>query len=144
MLSAPIVAQLKTFATDGVADFAKVSGAASFATALADLKNPPAAYVIPLSDVAQRNALIGTSVDQRVDERFGVVLAVRNLRDTIGDAVNADLETLRKKTINSLLGMIPADGYNPICYGGGRLLKLDVSTLWWLLEFTTVYYERKV
>ena len=144
MLSQPVVDLLKTLTTAGVADFKKVAGAASFVAAQEDLKNPPVAYVMPLGDVAMPNALIGYSVEQRVNERFAVILAIRNLRDVRGDAVNADLELLRGKVIASLLGFVPAVGYNPICYGGGRILQLDVSTLWWQLEFTTAYYERKV
>ncbi|HEU0282327.1 MAG TPA: hypothetical protein VFQ99_00965, partial [Gallionella sp.] len=124
--------------------FRKVLGAADFAAARDDLKMPPTAYVLPLSDRAAPNALVGLRVHQQVIERFGVVLAVENLRDVRGAAVNAALETLRRATIDSLLGFQPAADYDPIQYGGGRLLMLDVAVIWWQLEFITGYYERKV
>jgi len=142
MLSQPVVDLLKALATGGVKDFNKVAGAADFASAKEDLKNPPAAYVVPLADVAKPNQLQGAGIEQLVVERFGVVLAVKNARDVRGDAVNAALETLRKKTITSLLGFVPEVGYEPVQYGGGRLLMLDVSVTWWQLEFVTGYYER--
>jgi hypothetical protein len=143
MLSQPVATLLVGFNTAGVKDFNKVAGAADFASAREDLKNPPAAYVIPLADNAKPNELLsGTQVEQHVIERFGVILAIRNLRDIRGDAVNSALETLRKKTIAGLLGFVPTTGYDPVQYGGGKLLLLDVATTWWQLEFITGYYER--
>lgn len=143
MLSQPIVDLLSALATGGVKDFNKVAGAASFAAAKEDLKNPPAAYVIPLADSARPNALDCGGVEQYVAERFGVVIAVDNKRDTRGDAVNAALEDKRGKVIAALLGICPGDGYDPVQYGGGQLLALDVTTIWWRLEFITGYTERK-
>jgi len=140
MLLQPIANQLIAQVTD----FRKVAGAANFAAAQEDLKATPSAYVIPLSDVAQRNTLVGLSVSQRVIERFGVILAVDNKRDVRGDAVNAVLEPIRAATLVALLGMVPATDYDPVLYAGGRLLLLDVSVMWWQLEFTTGYFERKV
>ncbi|MBI5659881.1 MAG: hypothetical protein HZC43_10130 [Nitrosomonadales bacterium] len=127
-----------------VPDFRKVAGAASFAAAREDLKSHPAAHVIPLSDSAGPNVLLGAAMEQKVSERFGVILAAGNARDARGDAVNAALEALRGATIESLLGFVPADGYDPVQYGGGRLLLLDVSIIWWQLEFTTGYWQRKL
>jgi hypothetical protein len=143
MLSQPVVDVIAAFNTVGVKDFNKVAGAADFASAKEDLKNPPAAYVIPLDDAAKPNDLLyGTQVEQHVIERFGVILAIRNLRDIRGDAVNVTLETLRNKTIAGLLGFVPTTGYDPVQYGGGKLLLLDLGTTWWQLNFITGYYER--
>ena len=142
MLSQPVVDLLKALNNSGTPLFNKVSGAANLAVAQEDLKNPPAAFVIPLADVGRPNDLLGLSVEQHVIERFGVILAVRNLRDIRGDAVNAELESVRHQTISTLLGFQPATGYDPIQYGGGRILTLEVSTLWWQLEFITGYYQR--
>lgn len=143
MLSQPVVNLLKALNTAGVLDFKKVAGAANFVVAQEDLKNPPAAYVIPLADIAKPNEIGFGGFEQHVIERFGVILAVKNLRDIRGDAVNVELEILRKKTIFALLGFQPATDYDPVQYGGGRILQLDVATTWWQLEFITGYYERK-
>lgn len=140
MLLQPIADQLRTVVTD----FRKVAGAANFAAAQEDLKATPAGYVVPLADNAQPNTVLGYSVEQHVIERFGVILAVSNARDVRGDAVNAPLEHLRKNVIQALLGFQPAADYDPIQYGGGQLLALDVTTLWWRVDFITGYYERKI
>lgn len=142
MLSQPVVDRLKAISINGSPAFMKVSGAANLAVAMEDMKIPPVAYVIPLADVAKPNSLLGMAVEQHVIERFGVVLAVRNLRDILGDAVNSDLENLRTLTISTLQGFQPSNEYDPIQYGGGRILKLDVSTIWWQTEFITGYYQR--
>lgn len=147
MLSQPVVDLLKALSTAGVKDFFKVAGAADFAAAkedLAKLKIKRAAYVIPLADKAKPNQLLFNGIEQPVTEMFGVIMAIENLRDVRGDAVNVELETKRKKVIGELLGFVPETGYEPTQYGGGRLLALDVSTTWWQLDFITGYTERKV
>lgn len=143
MLLLPVIELLKTIQTDGAQEFRKVAGAANFAAARDDLKNPPAAYVVPLSDSAKPNALSCGGIEQHVTERFGVVLAVSNLRDTKGEAAQAEFERLRSLVIGALLGFVPGEGYDPVQYGGGRVLQIDASVLWWQLEFVTGYYERK-
>ena len=143
MLSQPVINQLIAIQVAGVAVFNRVSGAANFAAAHEDLKNwITAAYVIPLADVAKPNDLMGLNVEQHVIERFGVILAVKNFRDQRGDAINIALETARSKVIQALMGFSPGVGYDPVQYGGGRILQLDVITTWWQLEFITGYYER--
>jgi len=108
------------------------------------LKIKRAAYVIPLGDDAGPNELQSDSVEQHVKEMFGVVMAIENKRDLRGDAVNVDLETKRTKVIKELLGFVPDTGYDPVNYGGGRLLALDKDITWWRLQFITGYIERKV
>lgn len=142
MLLQPIATQLR----DTVTDLRKVSGAANFAAAREDLKLPPAAYLIPLAGNAQPNRLIGRNISQHVPERFGVILAVSNLRDVRGDAVNAALEDLRNQSIQALLGFQASAAYDPIQLGPEALLMLDTdrNVLWWQIIFSTGYYERKV
>lgn len=135
-----VIAHLKT----SVPSLKKVSGAVDFASAGTDLKNStPAAYVLPLADKAGQNELCN-AVSQRVDVRFGVVLAVQNLRDARGQNAHSDLEPIRRAVIDALLGWNPDADHAPVLYGGGRLLQLADGVLWWQLEFVTVYYERKI
>ena len=147
MLSQPVVDLLAALSTGGKREFYKVSGASDFAAAkedLAKMKIKRAAYVIPLADTAKPNQLLFNGIEQPVTEMFGVIMAIENLRDQRGDAVNADLEAKRKAVINELLGFVPEVGYEPTQYGGGRLLALDTATTWWQLDFITGYVERKV
>lgn len=139
MLSQPIVNLLAALSTAGVKDFNKVAGAANFAAVKEDLKNQPAAYVIPMADRASPNKLGSGAISQRVTERFAVVMALDNKRDTRGDAVNAALEAKRAKVIDALIGVMPSAAYDPVEYQGGQLLALDVTTTYWQLEFTTAY-----
>lgn len=122
----------------------KVSGAADFASASIDLKGKlPAAYVLPLNDKAGRNEM-ANAVMQKVDVRFGVVLAVQNLRDALGKNAQSDLDPIRKAVIAALLGWQPDTDHEPVLYGSGRLLQMADGVLWWQLEFVTAYYERKI
>ncbi len=139
MLIAPIVNQVAT-----VAALKRVSGSASFAAAQVDTIVTPCAYVLPLADTANPNRMLSGAVEQRVSERFGVVLAITNARDARGARANDDLEAIRAAVITALLGWQPASGYDPVEYGGGRMLALTNYILWWQLEFATAYFERKV
>lgn len=139
MLLAPIIAQLGL-----VTALKRVAGAASFAAAQVDAIVTPSAYVLPMTDTASPNRMLSGAVEQRVSERFAVVLAITNARDPRGSAANDDLEVIRSAVMGNLLGWQPAGGYDPIEYGGGRMLALANFILWWQMEFTTAYYERKV
>lgn len=142
MLLIPVVNQIKTIQTAGKDEFRKVAGVANFAAAREDLKQPPAAYVLPLNDSAGANQLGGGAILQPVKERYGVALALSNLRDASGVAAQAELERLRRLVIDKLLGFVPGDGYEPCEYGGGTILLMTTDVLWWQLVFTTGYHER--
>lgn len=142
MLLLPIVDQIKAIETGGVAEFRKVATAANFAAARDELKNPPAAYVLPMADRASANQLGGGAILQPVKEQFGVALAVSNLRDASGVAAQAEFERLRRLVIDKLLGFVPGTDYEPCEYGGGGILMLAPDVLWWQLVFTTGYMER--
>lgn len=138
----PVIDQIKTIETAGAQEFRKVASAANFAAARDDLKNPPAAYVIPLRDAASASQLGGGAILQPVKEQIGVVLAVSNLRDATGVAALIEFRRLRRLVIDKLLGFEPGTGYDPIEYIGGNILMMDASVLWWQLTFTTGYMER--
>ncbi len=140
MQLATILAHLKT----NCPALRQIGGAAEF-SALPDAgpQAVPAAFVVPLDEHAGRNQL-DTGISQRVDVRFGVILAVRNLRDGLGAAANDDLEALRRAIKDALLGWRPAGADDVCTFGGGRVLQLANQVLWWQDDFLTAYYERKV
>lgn len=136
MLSA-VEARLAT-----VSALKKIAGAADFASAGADLKGKlPAAYVIPMTERAGGNSLV-SAVSQHTEARFGVVLAVSNLRDARGQNAHGDLAPLRAAVIAALLGWQPGPDYDPVLFGSGRLLQLQDGVLWWQDDFVTAYYLR--
>lgn len=133
-----VIAHLKT----AVPALVKVSGAADFAAAGADLKNSlPAAYVLPLAEKADASPL-ADAVLQRVGSRFGVVVAVSNLRDPRGENAHGALEPLRQAVIAALLGWPPSDAHEPVEFAAGRILSFTDGVLWWQDEFTTAYLLR--
>jgi hypothetical protein len=126
-----------------VSGLRKVAGAVDFATAAQDLKQPPAAYVIELANRASRNSLAVMAVSQENEIRFGVIMAVQNLRDARGDAAQTDMNVLvRKPVMAALLGWAPHPDSTVIEYSGGRLLQLDNLVLWWQDDYLTSILER--
>ena len=121
----------------------RVAGAADIAAAEEDLKRMPAAYVLPLRERAGENYL-DNAVSQRVARAFGVLYAVRNLRDARGDAAHVHLEELRTEGRAALLGWEPDDDHEPIEFRGGRLLRLTNPILFWQDEYETAHLVRAV
>ncbi len=135
-----IVARLR----DQVSALRKVEGAAEFAAAEPDLKLTPAAFVIELANRTAPSRT-GTEVVSQVNEiRFGVVMAVQNLRDVRGDAAKATLNPLRESVMTALLGWVPEPEYDPCEYGGGRLVQIANQVLWWQEEYVTRFLLRSV
>jgi len=121
-----------------------VDGAAGLASASANLKQSPAAFVVPLNDRASGNRTGTMVVHQNNTTRFAVIVAVQNLRDPRGDKARDDLRALRQDILNTLHGWVPGDAFNPVEYGGGRMLKLTNQVLWWQDEFLTSHFIRSV
>lgn len=127
-----------------VTAFRTVQGSADFAAAADGLVTPPAAYVLPLADRVGRSST-GTLVVSQEDEiRFGIAIAVQNLRDPRGQKAATDLRTLRIAVMTALLGWQPAADYDPCESGGGRLLQLTDQVLWWQDEYVTRLLLRSV
>lgn len=127
-----------------VSKLKSVAGAAGLAAATADLKQPPAAFVVPMSDRAAGNHTGTMSVTQLNTVRFAVIIAVQNLRDPRGEKAQSDLLVLRRDVMNSLHGWQPDSPFIPIEYGGGRLLRMSNQVLWWQDEFLTSHFIRSV
>ena len=127
-----------------VSKLKSVSGAAELAKAVADFKQPPAAFVVPVSDRASGNTTGTMVVRQNNTTRFAVIIAAQNLRDARGQKAQDDLRTLRQDILNALHGWQPGDAFDPIEYGGGRLLRMINQVLWWQDEFLTSHFMRSI
>jgi len=119
-------------------------GAADFAAVKPEARILPAAFVLELANRASRNSLATLAVSQQNEIRFGVVLAVQNLRDPRGEKAHADMRTLRQSVMTALLGWQPDPDYDVVEYGGGRLLQLDNLVLWWQDDYITSILERSI
>lgn len=123
--------------------FKKVGIAADLAAARRELKLEPAAFLIPVLERASANSL-ENGVSQFVLQRFGVVLAVRNLRDAAAEHAQEELAPVRDALFAALIGWAPDAERDPVTYAGGRLIGLTDRVLWWQDSFDTSYYLRKV
>lgn len=101
----------------------------------------PAAYVVPLAERAEPDALLGV-VEQRLQLTFGVLLAVRSLRDARGEAAQNELRGLRDAVLAALMGWTARPDADPCEYAGGRLLQLNDTVLWWGDDYRAAYFLR--
>ena len=136
-LAALVAARLA--ATAGVPG--TVGDAADLSSARGGTLTFPAAFVIPLAEAAGPNALGAGAVEQRRTVRVGVVLAVRNLRARGGEALQG-IEALRGAVDAALLGWPPADRYDPLLFGSGKLVSMEDGVMWWQDEYLTAYLSR--
>ncbi len=133
-----MLAEIEDRLRDQVTELRHVAGAAEFA---ALDKGPPrslqpAAYVIALTDAAQASPT-AIKVTQHVTERFGVVLALGNFRDPHGATATKQLEAVREKVRDALLGWQPAADRDEIEYAGGRIIGIRDGVVWWQSDFAT-------
>jgi len=120
-----------------------VGGSPDFSTAESTLKTKmPAAFVVPLAAQASPNTSATMLVSQKITQQFGVILAVKNLRDATGEKAIADLYTLRQQLLSKLVGWIPPGGVSGMEFGGGRVLDMNDQVLWWQDDFNLDTYFR--
>lgn len=114
----------------------RVSGAAEYKR-LSDTANldMPAAYVIPLDDVAgeQRSE---NAYRQQIKDAIAVVVVLSNTVDERGQTPLATVRTMRKELWKGLLTWKPDDEHGPISYEGGQLLDLDRARMYYQFEFS--------
>lgn len=129
---------------DNVGTVKLIGGAAQFqAAAQANPRAVPAVFVIPLEENPSPNE-VDSFVIQRVAVTIGVILVVRNVSDTTGEAAGEDMETLRKAVKDQLLGWQPSAEYDPLERGRSGLLTFKDSHMWWQDIYLTTFIDRSV
>jgi hypothetical protein len=104
----------------------------------------PAMYLVPSSERAAPNHL-STGLSQRVEVRFSVVTAIRNVADAVGGPSHEALRLLRIKTRAAIVGWSPNDElYDPTEFAQGQLLRFINGVLWWEDVYTTAYHLREL
>lgn len=111
------------------ADYASVKSLADF--------RPGSAFVFLISE---KNPVEGNQPRMRAAAMatIGVVLAVRNYRDTRGAAALADLQQQVGAVRQSLLGWCPP-GCTALAWQQGEVMDYDRSNLLWLDIYTTTH-----
>jgi len=118
--------------------FKSLEGAAELERAMAPggVRVLPAGYVVPLSDDAGPNALATVAIRQRIDERFALIYAVKDISDPRGEsALDGGLRDLRLAAHAALLGWIPANGYDQVEFDGGTIIKISNGVIFWRDRF---------
>jgi hypothetical protein len=142
MKLSPIVLLLRSANTEFGTE---IAGAAEFSTIQKDTLEVNTAYVIQTDDNATPNTIQGT-VEQKIVEGFGVVVAVKNdesQADKTGLTAYDQLHLIRKQFWDVLVGLnldseLNDDGYTvegPVEYKGGSLIDINAAWLWYLYEF---------
>jgi hypothetical protein len=121
-----------------------VGEAAELALARENIKQLPAAFILPMRNAGGRNELSieGTAM-QRVAITFAVVIAIQNLRDTTGGKANEDLAAVRGLVMGKLLAWRPTDAHDPCLFANGAMIGMRDRVLWWQDSYTTGIYARK-
>lgn len=122
-----------------------VEGAAGFQSAgESSPKATPACFVFLQGESPTPNQLGDMFVQQKVMCTVGVILVVRNLKDTKGVAAGADMEALRKLVKDQVFGWQAAPAYDPFERGNANLLVFKDGHMWWQDLYLTSYLDRSV
>jgi len=114
-----------------------IAGAAELALAMKNTLMKEAAFVIPLSETCPPNNYDST-INQKLNERFGIVVAIRNdldIRDRTGITSYDLLHDIRTQIFSSILGLQISGIESLVYYQGGSLLDINPAWLWYQYEF---------
>jgi len=137
---AEIQARLQALPASGIDSVGTALGMAAVSEQGA--KKPVELFVVRLSERPQGKRATSGPPSQLVNDRIGVVFAVRSLNDPGGDRAGALLETVRATVRQALYGWRPASAHTPLLLGPGDLIKMERGQLWWMDQFETSHYER--
>ncbi|MGE0256931.1 MAG: hypothetical protein AB7N54_20215 [Alphaproteobacteria bacterium] len=122
-----------------------VAGAASFAALMDGKVRPaktPSAWVIPVAERAGPPARATQVAHQRITVRFGIVIAVREISDAVGDKASAAIEPVHLAVVDALVGWRPEGHDSLVAYAGGRIVGFQTGFAWWLAEYETARFHR--
>lgn len=122
----------------------KIGQAVDIPAARKDLKQEPAAFIIPGTDKGGTNGLSGGAVQQEIATTVGVLIAVKNAGGNAGNKHVDELRMVRMQIDGALLGWQPPDACYEVEYVSGRLIGFNDKVLWWMDFYKTAYNKRKV
>ena len=128
MLITPIITKLTNDCTLVTA----VEYAHNANAALSD--NLPIIYVTPMAESSEPSRY-DNFIQQRVVATFSVTIGVHSQND--------ELQAIRNQVFGSLLGFVPATGYDAIEYDNGDLLDLTTGVMWWRDVFRVYYFIKQ-
>lgn len=120
MIVAEVIAQLKALDPQ---PFRIVAGALELAAVKEQPPATPAAYVFLEAEAASDNRAMAGAIQQRVETDLAVVIVASNVADPTGAALAIDIETLKRRVIDALVGFMPFSGSDVITYGSAELVR---------------------
>ena len=114
-----------------------VAGAAELEIAIRGTLKFDMAFVIPLIDRADRNLYPG-SISQKLTERFGIVVVLRNDetdKDKLGLIAYDRLHNIRSELFTVFLNKSIPEAESVIYYVGGSLKSINNGYIWYQFEF---------
>ncbi|GIX33423.1 MAG: hypothetical protein KatS3mg125_1379 [Lysobacterales bacterium] len=120
-----------------------VGGVAEAAAAQrGSLQGLPAAFVMLEEESASPTFGSSGAHLQRVSVRFAVLLAARNARDALGQALAETAGELAGELRRALVGWMPSTALTAIEFRQGRLLSFDDAVIWWQETYGCDYLLR--
>lgn len=122
--------------------FAIVSGAVELAAVKGRPNALPAAYAYIRQEMAGPNLRMTGPVLQPLELDVAVVVITENLSDLAGDELGEDLEVLKVRVRDALLGMVPGgtqDG-TPVEYVSAEVVKIGAGVVWCEMVFSASLY----
>jgi hypothetical protein len=137
---APVVSALKGTGTP----FKFVGGAIDLVTAGDEVRTFPSAYVLPLTDRGSPNrAASYMAVVQQLEERFGVMYAIRNVRAGAGAQAQEDARVAINWARAAVQGLLIDASYDLVEFESGQLVSFADELMIWLDTFNTSKDMRK-
>jgi hypothetical protein len=121
----PIIERIKALKA-----FKFVGGAADRAVIKNFSQTVPAAYVWPETNDAEGGEFASDN-SQMIRDVFTINFIVRNVRDPRGEAALEEIEALRIKVMDSLIGWVPPNGFTDFRFLRGRRVGFNDQALEW-------------
>lgn len=127
---------------DSTGDLFRIVGTVADYESLSGMpRSVPAAYVLPLAEQADRNALVGPGSLQLHHCRLGVILFTHHAGDASGAKGVSALHDLREAVCGALVGWTPdISTCRPAAFVGGELIDAAAGTTVWRDEFEVEHY----
>jgi hypothetical protein len=136
MIVADVITRLKAMSPQ---PFRIIAGALELAAVREQPAATPAAYVFIEAEAAADNRAMTGAVEQRVETDLAVVIVASNVADAAGGALAGDIETLKARVRNALVGFLPASGSDIITYASAEIVRMRGGFAACQLTFSAPY-----
>lgn len=106
-------------------------------------RQTPAAFVVPVREVAAPHSHGTGRMTQKVNETIAVILVQRSRNDAGGVGKVDSTQSLKHAVQSSLIGFVATNYKTPLEYVSGRLEGLTPDAAMYRLEFTAGRYHRQ-